>query len=76
MQSGDPNDLFDAAEQFGKVFTKLAEGVLAPKQLLPTYKMLVESSKPPLPDDAKALAIEVAGSPKVGSPCSSDRFTP
>ena len=60
MQSGDPNELFDAAEQFGKVFTQLAEGALAPKKILPTYKMLVDESKPPLPEDAKALALEVA----------------
>jgi hypothetical protein len=64
MASGDPNDIFDAAEQYGKVFTKLAEGALAPKRILPTYQMLVESSKPPLPEDAKALALEVAGSTK------------
>ena len=64
MQSGDPNDLFDAAEQLGKVYVQLAEGALAPKRILPTYKMLVESSKPPLPDDAKAFALEVAASPK------------
>ena len=64
MQSGDPEELFDAAEQFGKVFTKLAEGVLAPRRILPSYQMLVESAKPPLPDDAKALALEVAGSMK------------
>jgi len=64
MESGDPNDLFDAAEQFGKVFTQLAEGVLAPKRIVPTYKMLVESSKPPLPDDVKAFALEVAASAK------------
>jgi hypothetical protein len=62
MQSGNPNDLFDAAEEYGKVFTKLAEGPLAPKKILPTYQMLVESAKPPLPKDAKALALEVAGS--------------
>ena len=62
MQSGNPDDLFDAAEEYGKVFAKLAEGVLAPKKILPTYKMLVESAKPPLPKDAKALALEVAGS--------------
>ena len=62
MQSGDPDDLFDAAEEYGKVFTKLAEGALAPKKILPTYQMLVESAKPPLPKDAKALALEVAGS--------------
>jgi hypothetical protein len=64
MQSGDPNDLFDAAEQLGKVFTDLAEGALAPKRILPTYKMLVEEAKPPLPDDIKAFALEVARSPK------------
>jgi hypothetical protein len=64
MQSGDPDDLFDAAEQYAKVFTKLAETTLAPKRILPTYKMLVESAKPPLPSDAQALALEVAGSQK------------
>jgi hypothetical protein len=64
MQSGDPEELFDAAEQFGKVFTQLAEGALAPKKILPTYKMLVDESKPPIPDDAKALALEVAGATK------------
>jgi len=64
MQSGNPDDIFDAAEQFGKVFTKLAEGALAPKRILPTYQMLVESSKPPLPEIAKALALEVGASPK------------
>jgi hypothetical protein len=64
MQSGDPNDIFDAAEQYGKVFENLAKNVLAPKRILPTYKMLVESSKPPLSDDAKALALAVAEDPK------------
>jgi hypothetical protein len=64
MKSGDPNDIFDSAEQLGKAISKLAEGALAPKRILPTYKMLVESSKPPVPDDAKALAFEVADSPK------------
>ena len=49
MQSGNPDDLFDAAEEYGKVFTKLADGALAPKRILPTYKMLVDSAKPPLP---------------------------
>ena len=73
-QSGDPDDLFDAAEQYGKVFEKLAEGALAPKKILPTYKMLVESAKPPLPEDAKALALEVAGSMRTGTRCSSGRF--
>ncbi len=61
MKSGDPNDLFDAAEQYGKVFEKLATGVLAPKKILPTYKMLVESAKPPLPPNVKEFALDVAG---------------
>ena len=60
MQSGNPDDLFDAAEEYGKVFTRLAEGALAPKKILPTYQMLVESAKPPLPKEAKALALEAA----------------
>ncbi len=64
MQSGDPNDIFDSAEQLGQVFTKLAEGALSPKRILPTYKMLVESSKPAVAEDAKALALEFAESPK------------
>jgi hypothetical protein len=64
MQSGDPEELFDAAEQFGKVFTQLADGALAPKKILPTYKMLVDDSKPPLPEDAKALALEFAAAAK------------
>jgi hypothetical protein len=64
MQSGDPNDIFDAAEQYGKVFENLAKNTLSPKRILPTYKMLVESSKPPLSDDAKALALAVAEDPK------------
>ena len=62
MQSGDPDELFESAEEFGKVFDKLAKDVLAPKKILPTYQMLVESAKPPLPNDAKALALEAAGS--------------
>ena len=63
MQSGDPNDLFDSAEQLGKVFTQLAEGALSNKKLLPTYRMLVQDAKPPLPDDAKSLALEVSIAP-------------
>jgi hypothetical protein len=64
MQSGKPDDIFDAAEEYGKVFTKLAEGVLAPKKIIPTYQMLIDLAKPPLPEDAKALALEVAKDPK------------
>ncbi len=63
MQSGDPNDIFDSAEQLGKVFENVSK-VLEPKRLLPTYKMLIESAKPPLPQDAKALALAVAESPQ------------
>ncbi|MDR3619490.1 MAG: hypothetical protein P4L85_09080 [Paludisphaera borealis] len=64
MASGDPDDIFDAAESFGKVFSSLAEGALAPKKVLPTYKMLVEDAKPPLPAAEAALALDVARDPK------------
>ncbi|HWE35521.1 MAG TPA: hypothetical protein VG406_03035 [Isosphaeraceae bacterium] len=60
IESGSPDDLFDAAEGLGKTFTNLAEGVLSPKKLLPTYAMLVDDAKPPLPLEEKALAKEVA----------------
>ena len=64
MASGDPNDIFDAAENFGKVFTQLAEGVLAPRKILPTYKLLVDDAKPPIPPEQKELASHVADNPK------------
>jgi hypothetical protein len=60
IESGSPDDLFDAAEGLGKTFTNLAEGVLSPKKLLPTYAMLVDDAKPPLPPEEKALAKDVA----------------
>jgi hypothetical protein len=64
MASGDPNDLFDAAENFGKVFSKLAEGALAPKRIIPTYRMLIDDAKPPIPSDQRALAAHVSEHPK------------
>ncbi len=64
MQSGDPDDIFDAAEGLGQVFTQLAEGALAPKRILPTYKMLIEESDPPLPSDEATLALDVAENPE------------
>jgi hypothetical protein len=64
MASGDPNDIFDAAENFGKVFTELAEGALAPKRIVPTYKLLVDEAKPPIPPAEKELAQAVADDPK------------
>jgi hypothetical protein len=60
MASGDPDDLFDAAEGLGGTFAKLAEGVLAPKKLVPTYKQLVLDAKPPLPPEPAELALEYA----------------
>jgi hypothetical protein len=63
MQSGDPNDIFDAAEQLAKMSDQISS-VLTPQRLLPTYKMLVESSKPPLSEEPKALAMIVAEDPK------------
>ena len=64
MASGDPNDIFDAAENFGKVFSKLAEGALAPKKIIPTYRMLVDDAKPPIPSDQKALACARVRAPQ------------
>jgi hypothetical protein len=63
MQSGDPDEIFESAEQLGKVFENVSK-VLEPKRILPTYKMLIGSAKPPLPEDAKALALTVAESPE------------
>ena len=60
MQSGDPNDLFDAAENLGRVWAELAKGALKPAKLLPTYAQLVEQSKPPLPPAEGALALDYA----------------
>ena len=60
MKSGNPDDLFDAAEGMAKSFASLASGALAPKKLLPTYRMLVEEAKPPLPPEAQALALDFA----------------
>ncbi len=60
IQSGSPDDLFDAAEGLGKTFTNLAEGALSPKKLLPTYAMLLDDANPPLPPEEKALAKDVA----------------
>jgi len=57
IESGNPEDLFDAAEKLGQTFTKLAEGALAPEKLLPTYKQLVLDSKPPLPPTELELAL-------------------
>jgi hypothetical protein len=64
MQSGDPNDIFDSAEMLGKTMEKLSSEVLSPKRLVPTYKMLIESAKPPLTGEARALAMAVAEDPK------------
>lgn len=58
IASGSPDDLFDAAESMASTFGKLAEGALAPKKLIPTYKQLVEDAKPPLPPTERELALD------------------
>jgi hypothetical protein len=62
MKSGNPDDIFDSAEQLGKMMEKVSE-TLTPQRLLPTYKMLIESAKPPLTGEALALAMVVAEDP-------------
>ena len=64
MQSGDPKEIFDAAEQFGKVFTQLAEGPSHPRKSCRRTRCSSKTRSPPLPDDAKALALEVAAATK------------
>jgi hypothetical protein len=60
MASGDPNEAMDAAIEFGGIYAKLADGVLNPKNLIPTYKMLVQGAKPPLEGEELALAMDYA----------------
>jgi len=60
IESGNPDDLFDAAEGLGKAMTALAEGALSPKNLIPTYEMLIDKANPPLPAMEKALVLDYA----------------
>jgi hypothetical protein len=64
MASGKPNDLFDAAEGMAKIYADLADEILAPKKILPTYKMLVDDAKPLIAAGAKDLAAHVADHPQ------------
>jgi DNA-directed RNA polymerase subunit RPC12/RpoP len=60
MASGDPEEAMQAAIDFGDVFAKLSDGVLHPKRLIPSYKMLVQGAKPPLTGPELALALDYA----------------
>ena len=60
MQSGNPDDVFDAAEGLGKTFTALAETTLSPKKLVPTYAMLLDEAKPPSPPRSGPWRLDVA----------------
>jgi DNA-directed RNA polymerase subunit RPC12/RpoP len=60
MASGDPEEAMQAAIDFGGVFAKLSDGVLNPKRLIPSYKMLVQGAKPPLSGAELALALDYA----------------
>jgi len=60
MQSGDPEDIFDAAEGLAKPLAALAAGVLSPRKLVPTYQQLVEDARPPLPPAERSLALDYA----------------
>jgi hypothetical protein len=59
IASGDPDDLFDAAEGLAKTFSNISE-TLHPKKIIPTYKQLVEEAKPPLPRAERELALDYA----------------
>ena len=60
MASADLDEVVDSVTAFGKVFSDMAEGTLAPAKLLPTYAQLVEQSRPPLSPDAQELALDYA----------------
>ncbi len=60
IRSGNPDDLFDAAESMSKPLAALADGVLSPRKLVPSYLQLVEDAKPPLPAIEKAMALDFA----------------
>ena len=64
MASADLDEVVDSVTAFGKVFSDMAEGTLAPAKLLPTYAQLVEQSKPPLSPDAQELALDYADEPR------------
>jgi predicted Zn finger-like uncharacterized protein len=63
-ESGNANEQLDAAVDLGmalgKPLEKLAETILAPKKLIPSYKQMVENAKPPLPPDENELALDFA----------------
>ncbi len=60
MASGDPEEQMQAAIDFGTAFAKLSETTLAPKRIIPSYKMLVQEAKPPLQGPELALALDYA----------------
>jgi hypothetical protein len=60
VASGDPEEAMQAAIDFGGVFSKLADGILSPRKLIPSYKMLVQGAKPPLTGPELALALDYA----------------
>ena len=60
MASADLDEVVDSVTAFGKVFSDMAVGTLAPAKLLPTYAQLVEQSMPPLSPDAQELAVDYA----------------
>ncbi len=60
MASGDPEEAMQAAIDFGGVFSRLSEGILSPKKLIPSYRMLVQNAKPPLTGPELALALDYA----------------
>lgn len=58
IKSGNPDDVFDAAEGLAKTFDSLAKNVLSPQKLIPSYKQLVDGAKPPLPPAERELVLD------------------
>jgi DNA-directed RNA polymerase subunit RPC12/RpoP len=60
MASGDPDESMDATFSFFGDIAKLSDGILSPKRLIPSYKMLIQGAKPPLTGNELALAMDYA----------------
>ena len=75
MASGDPEEILHAAERLRRGLRQLSEGILAPKKLIPSYKMLVQRRQAPAPRRREVpwpWTTPATASP--GTPCSKRPF--
>jgi hypothetical protein len=60
IAGGTPEEQMQAALDLGGALSKLSVGTLAPRKLIPSYKMLIQDARPPLPPVEKSLALDYA----------------